>query len=49
VFQGFPPSGKLVSWSGAALFKFEAGLIAELWVLGDLAGLNAMLSANQRT
>jgi steroid delta-isomerase-like uncharacterized protein len=46
-FQGYPPTGKIVEWLGAALFRFERGTIAELWVLGDLAGLDAALRANQ--
>ncbi len=46
-FRGFPPTGKRVQWTGAALFRFEAGRIAELWVLGDLAGLDAVLKTNQ--
>jgi hypothetical protein len=35
-----------VHWHGAALFRFEDDRIGELWVLGDLAGLNAMLRSN---
>jgi predicted ester cyclase len=46
-FRGFAPTGKPVQWSGAALFRFEGEAIAELWVLGDLAGLDALLTANQ--
>ena len=42
-FRGFPPTGRPVEWLGAALFRFEGGRIAELWVLGDLQGLDAML------
>jgi steroid delta-isomerase-like uncharacterized protein len=42
-FRGYPPTGKVVHWLGAALFRFEAGMIAELWVLGDLAGLDGLL------
>jgi predicted ester cyclase len=45
-FRGYRPSGLPVHWSGAALFRLEDGRIAELWVLGDLAGLDAMLSSN---
>lgn len=45
-FRGYPPSGLPVHWYGAALFRFEDGQILELWVLGDLAGLDAMLSSN---
>lgn len=47
-FRGFAPTGKLVSWLGAALFRCEGGVIAELWVLGDLAGLDAVLKSNQK-
>lgn len=47
VFRGFPPTGKPVQWSGAALFRFEGPAIAQLWVLGDVLGLEAVLKANQ--
>jgi predicted ester cyclase len=47
-FRGYPPSGKDVFWHGAALFRFEGNRIAELWVLGDLAGLDAMLQKNEK-
>jgi steroid delta-isomerase-like uncharacterized protein len=46
-FRGFEPTGKMVSWAGAALFRCKNGLIAELWVLGDLAGLDTLLRLNQ--
>jgi len=46
-FRGYAPTGKDVSWLGAALFRFEGEVIRELWVLGDLAGLDAVLRANQ--
>lgn len=46
-FRGFPPTGKPVHWLGAALFRFEGTAIAQLWVLGDLLGLEALLKANQ--
>ena len=45
-FRGYSPSGKLVEWSGAALFSLEQNVIAELWVLGDLHGLDEVLHAN---
>jgi predicted ester cyclase len=45
-FRGYEPTGRLVHWLGAALFLLECQLIAELWVLGDLAGLDAVLQAN---
>jgi steroid delta-isomerase-like uncharacterized protein len=45
-FRGHRPSGLPVQWHGAALFRFEDGHIGELWVLGDLVGLDAMLRSN---
>jgi predicted ester cyclase len=45
-FRGYEPTGKPVRWTGAALFVLGDKVIAELWVLGDLAGLDAMLKAN---
>ncbi len=47
-FRGYQPTGKPVHWFGAALFYFDAGYIAELWVLGDLAGLDAVLQENAK-
>jgi len=44
--RGHRPTGLLVHWHGAALFRFEQERIGELWVLGDLAGLDAMLRSN---
>ena len=44
-FRGYEPTGKIVHWLGAALFRFENSVIAELWVLGDLAWLDALLQA----
>jgi predicted ester cyclase len=45
-FRGHRPSRLPVQWHGAALFRFEHGHIGELWVLGDLVGLDAMLRSN---
>ena len=42
-FRGYEPTGNLIHWLGAALFRIEAGRITALWVLGDLAGLDALL------
>ena len=42
-FQGFAPTGAELAWEGAALFDTEDGRIRALWVLGDLAGLTALL------
>ena len=46
-FRGYVPTGKPVHWAGAALFRLADGAISELWVLGDLAGLDALLHNNQ--
>jgi steroid delta-isomerase-like uncharacterized protein len=46
-FRGFEPTGKTVQWMGAALFHCQDGLISKLWVLGDLAGLDAILRLNE--
>lgn len=42
-FRGFAPTGATVHWEGAALFQIENERIADIWVLGDLAGLDALL------
>jgi predicted ester cyclase len=47
-FRGFEPTRKPVHWLGAALFRFDNQAIAGLWVLGDLAGLDAVLAENSR-
>jgi steroid delta-isomerase-like uncharacterized protein len=47
-FRGYPATGQPVEWFGAAHFRFTDGKIAEVWMLGDLAGLDAMLKENQR-
>ncbi len=36
---GFEPTGRPVSWAGAALFTFADDRIRDLWVLGDVHGL----------
>jgi predicted ester cyclase len=45
-FRGHRPSGLPVYWHGAALFRLAHGRIGELWVLGDLVGLDAILRLN---
>ena len=45
-FRGFGPTGKPVQWHGAALFTFRDGMISDLWVLGDLAGLDQVLRSS---
>jgi predicted ester cyclase len=47
-FRGYLPTGLAVYWDGAAHFRFESALIRELWVLGDLVGLEAVLKSNAR-
>ena len=49
VFRTFPPTGKPVHWHGAALFRFSGSRIQELWVLGDLAALDAQLRSDAGT
>ena len=45
--RGYLPTAKPLHWLGAALFRFTDGMIVELWVLGDLVGLDARLDTNQ--
>ena len=45
--RGYLPTAKPLQWLGAALFRFTDDLIVELWVLGDLVGLDASLDKNQ--
>jgi predicted ester cyclase len=45
-FRGYRPTRLPVHWIGAALFRFENKRISDLWVLGDLAGLDALLKSN---
>ena len=45
-FLGYPPTGRRVAWSGAALFTFADGKIIDLWVLGDLKSLEHQLAVN---
>lgn len=47
-FRGFAPTGEMVEWQGAALFEIESLLITSVWVLGDLAGLDALLARQAR-
>jgi predicted ester cyclase len=41
-------TGRWVSWAGAALFHFKGGMIAQLWVLGDLLSLKTQLADPDR-
>ena len=42
-FLDVPPTGRQLSWAGAAFFTFSDGLVGDLWVLGDLHNLHAQL------
>jgi hypothetical protein len=48
VLRGYQPTGGLVSWLGAALFEMRGERISSLWVLGDVASLDATLEENRR-
>jgi len=40
---GIAPTGRDIAWSGAAFFKIEDGMIAALWVLGDVEAVRRQL------
>ena len=46
-FMGYPPSYKRLAWQGCALFTFKDNRISNLWVLGDLKGLDDQLKKNE--
>lgn len=46
-FMGYVPTRKQVSWGGCALFTFDGELITDVWVLGDLKGLEAQLQRDR--
>lgn len=46
-FMGCQPTGRYLTWDGAALFHFEKGKAVSLWVLGDITSLQAQLNENQ--
>ncbi len=43
-FFGISATGREIEWSGAAFFKFEGDMIAELWVLGDIEAVRRQLA-----
>lgn len=45
--MGYAPTNKRVSWSGAALFTFRGDRASDVWVLGDLKGLEEQLKRNE--
>jgi predicted ester cyclase len=42
-FFGVAPSGREISWSGAAFFAIDADKITNLWVLGDIDSVKQQL------
>ena len=44
---GIEPTGRDIRWSGAAFFKVERDMIAELWVLGDIEAVRRQLTPEQ--
>ena len=45
VFLGASPTGRKITWDGAAFFVTDRGKIREVWVLGDLEALKRQLAA----
>lgn len=45
-FFGHAPTSKRVWWYGAPIFSFEGEKIRDLWVLGDIYGLNKRLDSS---
>lgn len=41
-----PPTGKTISWIGAAFFTFHQNKIQDIWVLSDLQDLHKQLSSS---
>ena len=41
---GVEPTGRKISYAGAAVFTFDEGKVADVWVLGDLHGLLGQLT-----
>ncbi len=44
---GAAPTGRTITWSGAAFFTIRSGHIAELWVLGDVDAVRQQLAPEQ--
>jgi steroid delta-isomerase-like uncharacterized protein len=44
---GIEASGRDIVWSGAAFFKVSDGMIADLWVLGDIEAVRRQLSPDR--
>ena len=41
--QGIAPTGKQVTWTGIAIYRFEGGKIEEVWVWNDIWGMMRQL------
>ena len=44
-FFGVEPTGRTITWAGAAFFTTDGHQITELWVLGDIDGVKQQLGA----
>ena len=49
ISDGILATGKPIHWVGAAFFQFQNDTIAQVWVLGDLIALDALLEENHAT
>ena len=45
---GIAPTGRDINWSGAAFFHCDGGMIAELWVLGDVEAVRRQLEPERK-
>ncbi|MCA9880449.1 MAG: ester cyclase, partial [Thermomicrobiales bacterium] len=43
-FQGYAPTGKSITWTGANIYRIECGRIAEVWSEVDALGRIAQLT-----
>lgn len=43
-FFGIEATGREIHWNGAAFFTIAAGVITELWVLGDIEAVRRQLT-----
>lgn len=44
-FLNYQPTGKIITWFGAAFFSFYDNKISDIWVLSDLHDLHQQLSS----
>jgi predicted ester cyclase len=47
-FWGIQPTGRLVTWTGATIYRFVAGKITEIWFHADALSLLQQLDGTQR-